>query len=47
MFNCYVIRNPSCEKEPEKERLVRLDPMLTENKKPCRKRVCEGRKSKL
>ena len=39
--------NPSCEREPEKETILRLDPKLTDDKKPCRKYICEGRKTKL
>lgn len=39
--------SPSCDIEPEEETLLRLDPKLTEEIKPCRKHVCEGRKTKL
>jgi hypothetical protein len=42
-----IYSNPSCEREPEKETILRLDPKLTDDKKPCRKYICEGRKTKL
>ncbi|XP_052058181.1 VWFA and cache domain-containing protein 1-like [Mytilus californianus] len=39
--------NPSCERVPEKESILRLDPKLTEDKTPCGKHICTGRTTKL